>query len=214
MRLNLLSSLAELCRSTAYNESTRYGTAEPVSTMHRDFTRLAWDEVILPNVTRERGEEVLDVGAGDGYSLELALIEGWGVFAVNLLAEDMAACHRKGIPCAKRDMHDLPEWWVNRFKLVFARHVFEHSPFPMLALGEAHRVMKPGGYLYMETPAPGTACCHETNPSHFSVHTQSMWTQLLLRTGFEMIQMTEIHFNTVAGDDIYYRWLCRKHVEG
>jgi ubiquinone/menaquinone biosynthesis C-methylase UbiE len=55
------------------------------------------------------------------------------------------------------------------FDLVWARHALEHSVVPAFLLSEFHRLTKPGGVLYVEVPAPDTACVHETNPNHHSV---------------------------------------------
>jgi len=72
------------------------------------------------------------------------------------------------------------------------------------------RILKPGGVIYMEVPAPDTACQHEANRNHYSVLTRTTWMQLLSRVGFDGIETGDITFNMPAGPDTYYTFDARK----
>lgn len=52
------------------------------------------------------------------------------------------------------------------FDAAWCRHVLEHSPFPYFTLSEMHRILRDDGPIYLEVPAPDTACHHERNPNH------------------------------------------------
>lgn len=70
----------------------------------------------------------------------------------------------------------------NQFGLVFARHVLEHSPFPLLTLMEWHRVSNK--YLLLVLPNPD----HYTfmGRNHYSVMNAQHARWLLRRAGWEI----------------------------
>jgi hypothetical protein len=73
-----------------------------------------------------------------------------------------------------------------------------------------HRLLKPGGMLYVEVPAPDTAVAHQANPNHYSVLGQSMWTQLIQRAGFPEVRARAINFETNRGPDTYWAFMQRR----
>lgn len=186
--------------------------SEPASQIHHDLIPKVWHEIVLANtgVSFDQSSLVLDVGAGDGFAMELFTKSGLTSIGVNYTDADVKACRDKGLCCQQADMHELSKIGSLCFDLVWARHILEHSPFPMLALNEIHQVLKPGGWLYAEMPAPGTACAHESNPNHFSVFPRSCWGNLLSRAGFILTKEVNWEFTTLAGPDTYYSFLCRK----
>ncbi len=195
--------LAELVRTTA--------KSEPETDHHRRIIDKVWEEIVKPALAPE--SSILDIGAGSGYALEIFAREGHVPIGINYVPEDADACRKRGklnLTCLEREMHDLPGYFGGKADLVWARHVLEHSPFPMLALREFKRVLKPRGLLYVEVPAGGTDCHHEVNPSHFSIFSQEAWSWLLRRSGFEVLEGRQLSFRTLAGDDVYYLWLCKK----
>ncbi len=86
----------------------------------------------------------------------------------------------------------------------------EHSIFPYLTLHEIHRVIKPKGYLYVEVPAPDTSCKHQTNKNHYSILGKSMWINLIQRTGFEILHVSDIKFTVPVGPEIYWAMIQKK----
>jgi len=180
---------------------------EPPSPVHTAITRQMFDAV------RERfplapGARVLDVGCGQGVALELFRAAGLSPVGVTL-GPDAEVCRSKGFEVREMDLSFL-DFEDERFDLVWCRHAIEHSVFPFFTLSELHRVLKPGGALYLEVPAPDTACGHQTNPNHYSVLGRSMWIQLILRTGFPQTETLDLNFTTGAGPDTYWAFLQRK----
>lgn len=51
----------------------------------------------------------------------------------------------------KMDVHDIP-FEANTFDVVFCNHVMEHVNNDLLAMGEIHRVLKPGGWAIIQSP--------------------------------------------------------------
>ena len=152
--------------------------------------------------------KVLDVGVGN--ALALTAFRDGGCQPVGVGFGDEAENSRaEGFEVVEADMSflNLPN---KTFDVVWCRHVIEHSIFPYFTLSEMFRLLKTGGVFYMELPAPGTSCKHETNPNHYSVLTKEMWLSLLHRIGFTEIRQNDISFNVPAGPDTYYAFDSRK----
>lgn len=94
----------------------------------------------------------LDVGAGQGHFLELVKRAGWSGVGIELNREAAAkAQERFGIDVrvGSFDSVGLPR---ESFDLITLWDIFEHVPNPLHALERAQALLKPGGYLFMETP--------------------------------------------------------------
>lgn len=151
---------------------------------------------------------MLDVGCGHGHALRAFQKEGVDVEGIGFDQEAEQA-RAQGFTIHEQDMSFLtlePE----SYDLVWCRHVLEHSVFPFFTLGEMHRLIKPNGGIYVEVPAPETACRHETNPNHYCVMGKTAWASLMQRAGFVKIAFYEIDFTVPAGPDKYLAFHARK----
>ncbi len=200
-----LELLDLLVRSTVYSEGP--------SQLHQSIITKVFAEIIQPHVPA--GTWVLDIGAGDGFAMELFKQSGYPAVGLNFVDEDIAACEAKGLICEKGDMHRL-EFADKTFGYVHMRHILEHSPFPMLALAEAKRVLKDEGWLYVEVPMPETPRSHETNPNHWALFSQVGWVQMFLRSAFSIVAERRLEFTMKLADDpnlcpdVYCCWLLQK----
>jgi SAM-dependent methyltransferase len=180
---------------------------EPPSGVHTIVSRKMFDRLVgffpLP-----AGAKVLDVGCGQGLALEIFRDAGLDPLGITL-GKDAEVCRSKGLNVLEMDFAflDFPD---ESFDLVWCRHAIEHSVFPYFTLAELHRMLKVGGVLYLEVPAPDTACRHQTNPNHYSMLPQSMWLELIRRVGFKLADFTKISFETDAGPDAYWAFTQRK----
>ncbi len=156
------------------------------------------------------GSRVLDIGCGQGQALQLFSAKGLAPIGINLNQVDIAACREKGFEVLEMDQSFL-EFPNDYFDLVWCRHCLEHSIFPYFTLYGFHRVLNDGGYLYIEVPAPDTSCRHQSNKNHYSVMPKSMWSELMLRTGFSIIDQLDIQFTVPAGPDTYWAFILQKH---
>jgi len=172
------------------------------SELHSEITLKALQklEEFLP---LQEGMKVLDVGCGQGPALEYFRSRRTDYLGVTLGEEDIVACRAKGYRVEKMDQSFLAVD-NNSQDLLWARHVIEHSVFPLFTLHEFNRVLRPGGLLYLEVPAPETSCHHERNPNHYSVLTRGGWCSLLERSGFRIITDGEYNFVVPAGPDTYW----------
>jgi SAM-dependent methyltransferase len=163
-----------------------------------------WDKFPPPS-----GARVLDVGCGQGVALKHFQDRAVSATGITVNSVDAKACTDKGFNVLEMDQSflDFPD---ATFDLVWCRHCIEHSIFPYFTLTEFSRVLKPGGLLYLEVPAPDTSCHHESNRNHYSVLGKSMWIELCKRVGFGILDGVEIGFTVVPGPDTYWAIIARR----
>lgn len=172
---------------------------EPEAAHAAEITRRVMEHLLtLPQV--RPGASVLDIGCGAGLALELFTAAGLDATGITL-GPEAQVCRDKGLKVIEMDLAflDLPE---ASFDVVWCRHALEHSLFPLFTLAEIHRVMRPGGLLYVEVPAPDTSCRHETNPNHYSVFGKSAWLSLFAKAGFTLRNDIDMSYTVPAGPDL------------
>lgn len=149
----------------------------------------------------ENCESVLDVGCGSGFAAPLWRrldIEWTGV----TLGNDAEKAENKSWPIYRFDMSFLHEFDDESFDLVYARHVLEHSPFPLLTLMEWHRVAR--DFLLLIAPSPEHWGFRGRN--HYSVMTYDHLLWLCNRAGWELKAATlmtnhDIEYLRVMSDE-------------
>lgn len=104
-------------------------------------------EKLLPY--RSAGEW-LDVGFGNGSLLFTAQEYGFTPFGLDLRADNVAKLARFGIAGECRDLTAFEE--QGRFAVISMADVLEHMPFPVEGLRAAHRLIEPGGALFLSMP--------------------------------------------------------------
>jgi SAM-dependent methyltransferase len=173
---------------------------EPPSRTHNEITLRAIDRFLSRH--RLGGTSVLDVGCGQGVALAEFVKRGLSPVGVTL-GEDYEVCRNKGYEVRDMDLSFL-DFEDASFDLVWCRHAIEHSIFPYFTLIEMRRLLRPGGFIYVEVPAPDTPCQHESNQNHFSVLGKRMWEALFRRANLNVLESMEIRFKVPAGPDLYW----------
>lgn len=195
-------------RLTAFLETLKGDVyPEPISGAHSRITEQMAAEIakLVP-----AGASILDVGCGRGPALDWFSAHGFRAIGTSLCAEDIEICRAKGRYVTACDMHDMP-FAHGSMDCVWARHVLEHSPIPLLALMELRRVLKPTGVLYVEVPMADTSAHHETNPNHYSLMSPSMWANLIQRAGFALINGGSIALELECGPDEYHCFIALRN---
>ncbi|MFJ4343844.1 class I SAM-dependent methyltransferase [Pseudomonas sp. NPDC089401] len=99
--------------------------------------------------------QALDVGCGRGEWLETLMENGFNATGVDMDEGMLEACKARNLPAEKADalsyLQTIPS---DSLCVMTGFHIAEHIPFDSLKtlVAEAHRVLKPGGLLILETP--------------------------------------------------------------
>ncbi len=151
--------------------------------------------------------KVLDVGCGQGVVLHLFRKRGFDAVGIGVDERDLTVCRKKGFNVLRMDQSEL-DFPPDSFDVVWCRHCLEHSVIPFYTLCGFAEVLKEGGLLYVEVPAPDTACRHEENKNHYSVLGVSMWKELIKRSGFVLKDSFNIDIGRL--EDTYFAFVARK----
>lgn len=181
---------------------------EPPHELHTSITEKMINS-LLNKYPLSKNSKILDVGCGQGVAIEHFKARGFSPIGITLNKEDLSVCKQKGYEVYEMDQSFL-DFNDEEFDLVWCRHCLEHSIFPYFTLGELFRVLKHKGYLYIEVPAPDTSCNHQTNKNHYSTLGKSMWSELIRRTGFNILATLDFKFNVATGPDIYWAFIQQK----
>ena len=104
----------------------------------------------MPRIPAEGGV-LLDVGCGNCSFLEVAQSSGWQVVGVD--PDDKAIAHglKEGYN-VKQGGIELFDGEESVFDVITINHVIEHVHDPVSVLKACHRLLKPTGQLWLETP--------------------------------------------------------------
>ncbi len=97
------------------------------------------------------GARLLDVGFGNGAFIEMALAAGWDCAGVDMDPVVVSNAKAKGLNVR---MGGIDAYAGNSelFDVITISHVIEHLYDPVGALRLAHKLLKPGGRLWLDTP--------------------------------------------------------------
>lgn len=119
---------------------------------HLDLRESVYFENLDAIEKKMKSGRILDVGCGEGQFLNLAAKRGWKTFGVEI--SPMAVRRAKeafnlDIVAVELREARFPD---SHFDVVTLFNVLDHLPFPVEALKEIHRVLKPGGLLVVRVP--------------------------------------------------------------
>jgi 2-polyprenyl-3-methyl-5-hydroxy-6-metoxy-1,4-benzoquinol methylase len=136
-------------------------------------------------------QRLLDLGCGNGEFLLRARSAGWVVVGVDPDAKAVEVARGHGLEVRLGGVEALDPS-VERFDVITLAHVIEHVHRPGEVLAACYRLLKPGGYLWLETPNI-TSEGHEVfgrnwrdldPPRHLVLFTSESLRQALSRAGF------------------------------
>lgn len=168
--------------------------AQPPDAGHAEWAEKSLN---LLEDSRHDIKSVLDVGCGQGFMRPLfeSLDIRWSGCA---LGKDFKEMQKQNIPAIYEEDMTFLSFKSGQFDLIYARHVLEHSPFPLLTLKEWHRVSSK--YLLLIVPAPDFWTYRGVN--HYSVMIREQLEWLLELSKWEI--MRERTFGTM--DESYLRY--------
>lgn len=156
-----------------------------------DSKLLAQLRVDLP----ETPSDVLDVGSGTGLAAQWYTEQGHRCVGVDISAQMSVRAARRLLFTTYGSAVDLP-FFDNNFDLVLMRQVLHYTE-PVLALKEALRVVKPGGWLVISSiiaPSEDTRSVWEefknvTQPLRLRVFSQADLLKLISDAGFRITEV-------------------------
>lgn len=200
-----INNTLDLVKLKFYNEwlYTAHIYDEGDSQFHKELTTQVVKTYVDP-LNLPKNAKILDLGCGPGYFLdEMKEREYTDVIGVTLSTGDIKICEDKGHTIKKYDLSFLPQkdgYYDESVDFLFVRHALEHSPYPIFSLMEYNRVLKQGGKLYVEVPAPNCDRKHEFNLNHYSILGDQMLVALLQRTGFDITLFNGLEFDLGVRD--------------
>ena len=142
-----------------------------------------------------RGDgRILDVGCGPGKLLSDLREQGWKVYGVDFspIAVEYARSQH-GLDVRLGDLFQAG-YESGFFDVVMFNHSLEHIYNPVETLKEAHRILKPGGLLFISIPNAGGLeakifgkwWVHWDTPRHLYHFNKTTMTQLVAGAGFRL----------------------------
>ena len=206
--LDKIWAYRELCLSHVYSE--------PDTNMHM----MVMSHVIPRFVEKhsiDDSKKILDIGCGQGYGmLKFAELGCTNISGLTLSKDDADAARDRGFDVAEEDM-SFQSADDATYDVLFARHSLEHSPYPLLTLLEFHRILKPGGIVYVEMPSPQCTRLLEEYDNHYAIMGPRQWQALMTRAGFININVGELRFNITnnetgedIGEEVYETYILEK----
>jgi SAM-dependent methyltransferase len=141
----------------------------------------------------QRGDRVLDVGAGPGRLVKALNDAGYDASGIEPSKRSVALAHQAGIPVERRDVYDHAD---SRLDAAVMWHVLEHLDDPPTALATVRGWLRPGGLLLIGVPnlaslqaeVAGEGWLHLDAPRHRVHFTADGVRRLLVRSGFDVIR--------------------------
>lgn len=142
-----------------------------------------------------RPGRVLDVGFGDGSFLRNAEQIGWEAIGIDTDPEVVKSAHAS---CLNVHLTSLEEFLQPdcSFDVITMNHVIEHVHDPQTVLNTCHRLLRPGGTLWLETPN-SDSLGHQffkknwrglEAPRHLVVFNRKSLQSLLCSAGFRQVR--------------------------
>lgn len=141
------------------------------------------------------GMRLLDVGCGNGEFLVRARAKGWDVVGVDPDPKAVEVACSKDLDVRQGGVEALDSG-QERFDGITLSHVIEHVYEPLTVLRICHTLLKPGGWIWLETPNLDSLGRqrYQANwrglepPRHLVLFTRASLTQTLRQAGFQAIQ--------------------------
>ena len=161
------------------------------------------------NYISTKHQDILDLGAGDGYAANTLMDKGKNVTAASLNPKEVNYMLSRGINAVEEDMHNL-SFEDNSFDCVYMRQTLEHALAPYMVMSEVYRVLKDDGHFILIVPPEiditntngGFIYAHNFSSKHYSVLTEVQLYTLWTKVGFELENMWILQ--TINGKDQGY----------
>jgi 2-polyprenyl-3-methyl-5-hydroxy-6-metoxy-1,4-benzoquinol methylase len=162
------------------------------------------DEIYRRLPTNVHHGRVADIGCGNGDFLRKAIQLGWEAWGTDVDEKALTVAKQSG---ARVIAGNLPNTGLpsDYFDYVTMSHVIEHVHDPLAALKEAHRILKPGGTLWIATPNLNSLSHKKfgknwfsiDSPRHLIIFNMQSMQNIIQKSGFK-----KLHFFPCAAHSI------------
>ena len=101
------------------------------------------------------GQRLLDLGCGNSMFLSRARSAGWDVVGVDFDSKAVESARSRGLDVRLGGV-DVLDPAGEQFDVITLAHVIEHVHRPMDVLRACYNLLKPGGFVWIETPNIGS----------------------------------------------------------
>jgi SAM-dependent methyltransferase len=141
----------------------------------------------------QRGDRVLDVGAGPGRLVQALNDAGFDASGIEPSKRSVALAHQANVPVERRSLYEHAD---ARLDAAVLWHVLEHLDDPPAALVTVRGWVRPGGLVLVGVPnlaslqaeIAGEGWLHLDAPRHRVHFTSDGLRRLLVRSGFEIVR--------------------------
>ncbi|MEQ8323865.1 MAG: class I SAM-dependent methyltransferase [Vicingaceae bacterium] len=193
------------CRSCTLVFSNRIPSNQDLLAHYEDYGR---DDFQSPVTVRRYHEiigefekysaqrNLLDVGCGVGFFLEVSTERGWKSQGTEISDRAIEVCKSKGIATYQGEIGQI-DFKENRYSVISAFEVIEHVQFTSKFINDIRLILQKGGLLYLTTPNFNSLNRRFLNekwnvlsyPEHLVYFTKKSIHNLLISNGFEKINL-------------------------
>jgi len=139
---------------------------------------------------------ILDIGCGDGYFLEVAAQRGWRVYGTEFTEEAVNICKAKGIN-THMGVLDPENYTGILFDIITSFEVIEHINDPQPEINKINKLLRTNGLLYITTPNFNSISRYVLGPKwtviqypeHLSYYTAKTLSAFLCKNGFKKLKL-------------------------
>lgn len=150
------------------------------------------------------GRRLLDVGCGLGHDMAAMAARGWRVSGIEANEKAAEKARGRGFDVTTGLFPDAVSW-IGNFDAIVMSQVLEHFPDPGAALDAAHRLLTPGGLLWIATPWRDGLCARIfgadwyalEQPRHYVLFSPGDLSRMLRSRGFR-VAWTWSHSSTAS----------------
>jgi 2-polyprenyl-3-methyl-5-hydroxy-6-metoxy-1,4-benzoquinol methylase len=155
---------------------------------------------------------LLDIGCGNGGSMQRFVSAGWAAIGIDFDAAAVAAARSVGLDARVGALKEHA-FQDAQFDVVLMSHVIEHLADPIDELKECRRILKPTGCIVIATPnaqglghhAFGRHWLGLDPPRHLQIFTAWALTRMLALAGFRPVQV-RAHAGVAASWMVASQW--------
>ena len=121
--------------------------------VHRPLLQQAWS--LLPQGRRREIPRMMEIGAGPGIALDVALEMGFRTYALEPSPACAERLKEKGHRCFELTLEQVPQQegqWGEAIDIVYLYEVLEHQPCPEDFLLRCYELLAPGGVIVIAVP--------------------------------------------------------------